>query len=120
MLNVFDLHLSAPDEKAVSRICASNQETYANIWLVLTIQMVMPVGFCYLTFVCENKQRNQCNSVNLLRKFVKEKLSIIDPKDEKPLQFLIPLTLLLKNHNLFCEGLKKSGERKGKSVTTSL
>ena len=65
MLNVFDPHLSAPDEKAVSRICASNQETYANIWLLLTIQMVMPVGFCYLTFVCENKQRNQCNGMNL-------------------------------------------------------
>jgi hypothetical protein len=25
-------------------------------------------------------------------------------KKEKPLQFLIPLTLLPKNHNLFCEG----------------
>ncbi len=44
-------------------------------------------------------------------------------KEEKPLQFLIPLTLLPKNHNLFCEGkegLKKDSERKGKSVTTSL
>ncbi len=44
-------------------------------------------------------------------------------KREKPLQFLIPLTLLPKNHNLFCEGkegLKKGGERKEKSVTTSL
>ena len=42
MLNVFDLHLFVPDEKAVSRICSSNQETYANIWLVLTIQTVIP------------------------------------------------------------------------------
>jgi hypothetical protein len=33
MLNVFDLHLSAPEEKAVSRICASktrrNLQTFA-------------------------------------------------------------------------------------------
>ncbi len=36
-------------------------------------------GFCYLTFVCQNKQRNNCNGANLLRKFVTEKLSIIDP-----------------------------------------
>jgi hypothetical protein len=33
MLNVFDLHLSTPEEKAVSRIyvCFQNQEKFANI-----------------------------------------------------------------------------------------
>jgi hypothetical protein len=34
--------------------------------------------------------------------------------EEKPLQFLIPLTLLPKNHKLFCEskeGLKQGGEK---------
>jgi ribosomal protein S18 len=30
-------------------------------------------------FVCKNKQKNQYNDANLLRKFVSEKLSIIDP-----------------------------------------
>jgi hypothetical protein len=54
--------------------------------------------------ICQGKAQHYRSSLN----------------EEKPLQFLIPLTLLLKNHNLFCEGLKKSGERKGKSVTTSL
>jgi hypothetical protein len=36
-------------------------------------------------------------------------------KEEKPLQFMIPLTLLPKNHILFCEskeGLKRGGEKK--------
>jgi len=55
------------------------QEKFANIWLVLKIQTVIPVGFCYLTFACENKQGNQYNGANLLRRFVSEKLSIIDP-----------------------------------------
>jgi hypothetical protein len=38
-------------------------------------------------------------------------------KEEKPLQFMIPLTLLPKNHNLFCEskeGMKKRGRKKRK------
>ncbi len=51
MLNVFDLHLSEPDEKAVSRNSASKPRRN-----LLTIQTVIPAGFCYLTFVCENKQ----------------------------------------------------------------
>ncbi len=40
---------------------------------------VIPVGFCCLTFLCENKQRNQYNGVNLLRKFVSEKLTLLTP-----------------------------------------
>ena len=65
------------------------QEKFANIWQVLTIQTFIFIVFYYLTFVCKNKQGNQCNSTNLSRKFVSEKLSIIDPllKEEKPLQF---------------------------------
>jgi hypothetical protein len=35
------------------------QEKFANIWQVLSVQTVIPLGFCYLTFVCENKQGNQ-------------------------------------------------------------
>ncbi len=40
-------------------------------------------------------------------------------KEETPLQFMIPLTLLPKNHNFFCEskeGLKKGGGEKCKSI----
>jgi hypothetical protein len=40
------------------------QEKFANIWQVLTIQTVMPAGFCYLSFVRENKQRNQHNGAS--------------------------------------------------------
>ncbi len=36
-------------------------------------------GLFYLNFVCENKHVNQYNGANLLRRFVSEKLSIIDP-----------------------------------------
>jgi hypothetical protein len=37
------------------------QEKFANIWQVLTIQTVTPIGLCYLTFVCENKQGKHYN-----------------------------------------------------------
>jgi hypothetical protein len=64
-----------------------------NIWQVLTIQTVIPVGFCYLTFECENKQRNQYNGASLLRNLSQkssalwilfeggETLAIYDPTD---------------------------------------
>jgi hypothetical protein len=55
------------------------QEKFANIWQVLIIKTVIPQGFCYHNFVFENKQGNQYNGANLLRKFVSKKLSIIDP-----------------------------------------
>jgi hypothetical protein len=57
MLNVFNPHLSTPVEKAV----VQTQEKFADIWLVLTIQTVIPAGLCYLTFVCEHKQGIHCN-----------------------------------------------------------
>jgi hypothetical protein len=41
-----------------------NQEKFANIWLVLTIQTVMPVGFTILLLYAENKQRNQRNGAS--------------------------------------------------------
>jgi hypothetical protein len=63
MLNVFDLHLSAPEEKAVSRICASktrrNLQTFG--WC---LQTVMPVGFTILLLYEEDMQRNQRNGVS--------------------------------------------------------
>jgi hypothetical protein len=33
-----------------------NQEKFANIWLVLTIQIVMPVGYTILLLSAETKQ----------------------------------------------------------------
>jgi hypothetical protein len=39
-----------------------NQEKFANIWLVLAIQTVMPVGFTYLTFV-RGKQAEKSNAM---------------------------------------------------------
>jgi hypothetical protein len=100
------------------------QEKFANIWQVLSVQTVIPEGFCSLTFVCKTSRE-----INTTRKSFKEiclrkaqhyRSSL---KEEKPLQFMIPLTLLPKNHSLFCEGkegLKKGRGEKGKSVTTSL
>ncbi len=61
MLNVFDPHLSAPDEKTAFRICASKPGEICKHLAGVTIQPVIPVGLCYLTFVCENKQRNHYN-----------------------------------------------------------
>ncbi len=80
-----------------------------------TIQTVTPVGLCYLTFVCNNHchWRESFKEVHL-RKAHHYWSSL---KEEKPLQFLIPLTLLPKNHNLFCErkeGLKRGRREKGK------
>ena len=88
MLNVFDLNLSAPEEKAVSRICASktrrNLQTFG--WC---LQTVMPVGFTILLLYEEDMQRNQRNGVSrfkekCLRKAQHYQSSL---KDEKPLQF---------------------------------
>ncbi len=55
MLNVFDLHLSVPEEKAVSRICASktrrNLQTFG--WC-LQYKQTCP-WLHYLTFVLEKQ-----------------------------------------------------------------
>jgi hypothetical protein len=95
-----------------------HQEKFANVWQVLKIQTVMPVGFCYLTFVRENKQRNQHNGASrfketCLRKAQHYRSSL---KEEKPLQFMIPLTLLPKYHNLFCEERLERGREKKESL----
>jgi hypothetical protein len=62
MLNVFDLHLSTPEEKAVSIICASktrrNLQTFG--WCLQFKQSCR--GLHYLTFVCGKQSReNQYN-----------------------------------------------------------
>jgi hypothetical protein len=81
MLNVFDLHLFTPEEKAVSRICTSktrrNLQTFG--WC-FTIQTVMLVGCIILLLSAENKA-GKINTTGrvVLRKNVSEKLSIINP-----------------------------------------
>jgi hypothetical protein len=80
MLNVFDLHISTPEEKAVlefalpkpGEICkhlagAYNSNSHA-------------CGLPYLTFVCGNKvEKINTTGRVVLRKNVSEKLSIINP-----------------------------------------
>jgi hypothetical protein len=81
MLNVFDLHLSTPEEKAVSRTCAyktrRNLQTFG--WC-LQFQTVMPLGYTILLLSAENKagKINTTGQV-VLRKNVSEKISIINP-----------------------------------------
>ncbi len=78
MLNVFDLHFSTPAEKAMSRILRfQNQEKFANIWLVLAIQTVMPVGYTILLLSAKQSRETQCNGASRFKKNVSEKLSVI-------------------------------------------
>jgi hypothetical protein len=71
-----------------------------------------------ISYFCMRKQAEKsiqwCESFKeiCLRKAQHYRSSL---KEEKPMQFMIPLTLLPKNHNLFCEGkegLKKGREKK--------
>jgi len=80
MLNVFDLHLSAPEEKAVSRICASktrrNLQTFG--WC---LQFKQSCPWASLSYFCAQKTSREINAMGrvVLRKNVSEKLSIINP-----------------------------------------
>ncbi len=115
MLNVFDLHLSAPEEKAVSRICASktrrNFQTFGRC-----LQFKQSCPWASLSYFCTRKTSREINAMGrvVLRKNVSEKLSIIDPLWRRRNHCnLNPLTLLPKKHNLFCEtGLKRGWEKK--------
>jgi hypothetical protein len=44
-----------------------NLEKFANIWLVLTIQTVMPLGFTIFLLYAENMQINQCNGASCFK-----------------------------------------------------
>jgi hypothetical protein len=52
MLNVFDLHLSAPEEKAVSRICASKTRRNCKHLAGAYNSNSHARGLHFLTFVC--------------------------------------------------------------------
>jgi hypothetical protein len=104
MLNVFDIHFSTPAEKAVSRICASKPGEIANIWLVLTTQIVMPVGYTILLLSTKQSRENQCNGASCFKKNVSEKISVINPlrNKEKSLCKLNSLTFATKKPRPLC------------------
>jgi len=62
MLNVFDLHLSAPEEKAVSGICASktrrNLQTFGRC-----LQFKQPCPWASLSYFC---MRKTCREINTM------------------------------------------------------
>jgi hypothetical protein len=80
MLNVFDLHLPTPEEKAVSRICASktrrNLQTFG--WC---LQFKQSCPWASLSYFCMQKTSREINATGrvVFRKKVSEKLSIINP-----------------------------------------
>jgi hypothetical protein len=55
------------------------REKLANIWLVLAIQTVMPVGYTILLLSAKQSRENQRNGASRVKKNVSEKLSIIYP-----------------------------------------
>jgi hypothetical protein len=75
----------------------------------------MPVGFTILLLYAKTNQRNGASHFKeiCLRKAQQYRSSL---KEEKPLQFVIPLTLLPKNHNLFCEAGLKGGRQKKENL----
>jgi hypothetical protein len=80
MMNVFDLYLSAPEEKAVSRICVSktrrNLQTFG--WC---LQFKQSCPRASLSYFCMRETSREINAMKqvVLRKNVSEKLSIINP-----------------------------------------
>jgi hypothetical protein len=81
-----------------------NWEKLANIWLVLEIQTVMPVGYSILLLSAKQSRENQCNGASRFKK--NSALSILFEM-RSPLQIEFA-TFAPKNHNLFVKfGLKK-------------
>jgi hypothetical protein len=80
MLNVFESHFSTPEEKAVSRICASKPEENCKNLAGAYNSINHARGLHYLTFVCGNKA-GKINAMGrvVLRNYVSEKLSVINP-----------------------------------------
>jgi hypothetical protein len=85
-----------------------NQEKIANIWLVLTIQIVMPVGYTILLLSAEMRKQsreNQCNGASrfkekCLRKAQRYQSSL---NEEKSLCRLNSLTFAAKKPQPLCE-----------------
>jgi hypothetical protein len=69
-----------PEEKAVSRICAS--KTRRNLQIIgRCLQFKQSCPWASLSYFCTGKTNREINAVGrvVLRKNVSEKLSIIDP-----------------------------------------
>ncbi len=116
MLNVFDLQLSTREKKAVSRTCTSKTRRNLQTFVCAYNSNSHARGLLYLTFVCGKQSReNQYNRVSrfkekCLRKAQHYQSSL---KEEKDLCQLNSLTLLPKNHYLFCEiGSKRELEKR--------
>jgi hypothetical protein len=95
--------LPNPGEICTFGRCLQFKQSYP--WLLLSY-------FCTQKQAGKSIQRRESFKEICLRKAQHYQSSL---KEEKPLQSMIPLTLLPKNHNLFYEGkegLKKDGEKK--------
>ncbi len=55
------------------------REKFANVWLVLAIQTVMPVGYTILLLSAKQSRENQCSGASRFKENVSEKLSVIYP-----------------------------------------
>jgi hypothetical protein len=75
MLNVFQSTFSCTSN--------GNREESANIWLVLTIQTVMPVGYTVLLLSAKTRQENQRNEASRLRKCIKKSSALSHVKCEE-------------------------------------
>ncbi len=117
MLNVFNPHLPTPAKKAVvQNLRFLTQEKFADIWLVLAIQTITPVGFWRLTLACKNKQGNHCNWHKSVKETCLKKssaLSILFEWGENPCNFG-PTDIVAKKPQPLANIKKdeKKGERK--------
>ena len=116
MLNVFDLHLSTPEEKAVSRICASKTRRNLQIfgWC---LQFKQSCPWASLSYFCLRKQswENLYNGASRYKEKCLSKAQHYQSslKEEKALCNLNSLTLPPNNHNLFREiGSKREGRKR--------
>jgi hypothetical protein len=111
MLNVFDLHFSTPEEKAVSRICASKTRRNLYIWLCLHFKQSAR-GLRYLTFVFRKQSReNQRNGASHFKEkcLIKAQHYQSSLKEEKALCKLNSLTLPPKTTTSFVKLDRKRG-----------
>ena len=117
MLNVFDLHFPTPAVEAMSRILRfQNQEKFANIWLVLAIQTVMPVGYTILLLSAKQSRENQCNEASRLKKMYQKSSALSIRFEMRRSPFAIEFTTFAaKKPQPLCEtGTKRGLEKQGK------
>jgi len=110
-------------ESSCLEFCFQTQEKFADIWLVPAIQTFPPVGSNALLLHAKTSRRIFAIGINLLRKHVSKKFSIIYPFwiRRKPMQILILPTLPPKPQPLanFKKDRKSVGKER-KSVPTRL